>query len=84
LNFQCIAFLDKNDFLIIEKETGLVKRVTNGKILAPLLKLTVSGKDERGLLGIDIDKKQYPAGFEVIYVYLSYVECESKEPCENR
>jgi aldose sugar dehydrogenase len=47
------------------------------------LQLTVSGKDERGLLGIDIDKKQYP-GFEVIYVYLSYVECESKESCENK
>ena len=78
-----IAFLDKNDFLIIEKETGLVKRVTDGKILEPLLQLTVSGKDERGLLGIDIDKKQY-SGFEVIYVYLSYVECESKESCENK
>ena len=78
-----IAFLDKNDFLIIEKETGLVKRVTDGKILEPLLQLTVSGKDERGLLGIDIDKKQYP-GFELIYVYLSYVECESKESCENK
>src|ERR687897_3058598 len=78
-----IAFIDKNDFLIVEKETGLVKRVTDGKILEPLLQLTVSGKDERGLLGIDIDKKQYP-GFEVIYVYLSYVECESKESCENK
>jgi aldose sugar dehydrogenase len=78
-----IAFLDKNDFLIIEKETGLVKRVTDGKTLEPLLQLTVSGKDERGLLGIDIDKKQYP-GFEVIYVYLSYVECESKESCESK
>ena len=79
-----IAFIDKNDFLIIEKETGLVKRVTDGKILEPLLQLTVSGNDERGLLGIDIDKKQYTAGFEVIYVYLSYVECESKESCESK
>src|SRR5215208_5862318 len=78
-----IAFIDKNDFLIVEKETGMVKRVTDGKILEPLLQLTVSGKDERGLLGIDIDKKQYP-GFNVIYVYLSYVECESKESCENK
>src|ERR687897_2157016 len=78
-----IAFIDKNDFLIVEKETGLVKRVTDGKILEPLLQLTVSGKDERGLLGIDIDKKQY-SGFEVIYVYLSYVECVSKESCESK
>jgi aldose sugar dehydrogenase len=79
-----IVFIDKNDFLIIEKETGLVKRVMDGKILEPLLQLNVSGKDERGLLGIDIDKKQYSAGLNVIYVYLSYVECESKEACENK
>src|SRR5215207_1318429 len=79
-----IAFIDKNDFLVVEKETGLVKRVTNGKISEPLLQLTVSGKDERGLLGIDIDKKQYSGGLNVIYVYLSYVECESKEACENK
>ena len=79
-----IAFLDKNDFLIVEKETGLVKRVTDGKILEPpLLQLTVSGKDERGLLGIDIDKKQY-TGFDVTYVYLSYVECAGKESCANK
>ena len=79
-----IAFLDKNDFLIVEKETGLVKRVTDGKILEPpLLQLTVSGKDERGLLGIDIDKRQY-TGFDVIYVYLSYVECAGKESCANK
>ena len=78
-----MAFIDKDDFLILEKETGFVKRVTDGKMLEPLLKLNVSGKDERGLLGIDIDKKQY-TGFDVIYVYLSYVECESKEFCENK
>jgi glucose/arabinose dehydrogenase len=78
-----MAFIDKNDFLILEKETGLVKRVTDGKILEPLLKLTVSGKDERGLLGIDIDKKQY-SGIDIIYVYLSYVECATKESCESK
>src|SRR5215204_3604163 len=79
-----MAFIDKDDFLILEKETGLIKRVTDGKISEPLLQLSVSGKDERGLLGIDIYKKQYSAGFDVIYVYLSYVECESKEFCENK
>ena len=38
--------------------------------MEPLLKINASGKDERGLLRIDINKKQY-AGFDVIYVYLS-------------
>jgi glucose/arabinose dehydrogenase len=84
LEFPTImAFIDQNGFLILEKQTELVKRVTDGKILEPLLKLNVSGKDERGLLGIDVDKKEY-AGFNVLYVYLSYVECESKESCENK
>jgi glucose/arabinose dehydrogenase len=78
-----MAFIDQNDFIILEKETGLVKRVIDGKMLEPLLKVNVSGKDERGLLGIDVDKKEY-TGFNVVYVYLSYVECESKESCENK
>src|SRR5215211_145337 len=32
-----MAFIGKDDFLILEKETGLVKRVTDGKISEPLL-----------------------------------------------
>jgi glucose/arabinose dehydrogenase len=78
-----MAFIDQNDFLILEKKTGLVKRVIDGNMMEPLLKLDVSGKDERGLLGIDIHKKEY-TGFDVLYVYLSYVECRSKETCENK
>ena len=78
-----MAFIDQNDFLVLEKKTGLVKRVIDGNMMEPLLKLDVSGKDERGLLGIDIDKKEY-TGFDVLYVYLSYVECRSKETCENK
>ena len=78
-----MAFIDQNDFLILEKKTGLVKRVIDGNMMEPLLKLNVNGQDERGLLGIDIDKKEY-RGFDVLYVYLSYVECKSKESCENK
>jgi aldose sugar dehydrogenase len=78
-----MAFIDKDDFLILEKETGLIKRVINGKITEPLLQINVSGKDERGLLGIDIYKTQY-IGLDVTFVFLSYVECASKELCENK
>jgi len=46
--------------LIVEKERGLVKRVMDGKISEPLLPLKVIGKDERRLLGLDIDKKNIP------------------------
>jgi len=45
--------------LIVEKERGLVKRVMDGKILEPLLQLKVIRKDERRLLGLDIEKKKY-------------------------
>ena len=34
-----MAFIDKDDFLILEKETGLVKRVTDGKILEPSIEI---------------------------------------------
>src|SRR5687767_13398691 len=45
-----MAFLGANDFLILEKDTGLVKRVINGKTIeTPLLQIEVSKKDERGL-----------------------------------
>jgi hypothetical protein len=46
--------------LIVEKERGLVKRVMDGKIWEPLLQLKVSGKGERRLLCLDIDKKNIP------------------------
>jgi len=53
-----MAFISGNDFLVLEKNTGFVKRVTDGIVQTkPLLELDVDSKDERGLLGIDIDKK---------------------------
>ena len=78
-----MAFIGKDDFLIIEKETGLVKRVVNGNITEPLLQLPVSGRDERGLLGIDVDETHYQ-GLYFTSVFLSFVECESKDLCENK
>src|SRR5215203_4212688 len=52
-----MAFLGQNDFLILEK-SGTVKRVTNGVVLdKPLLQVDVNVKDERGLLGIAVQKK---------------------------
>jgi len=46
--------------LIVEKERGQVIRVMDGKISEPLLQLKVSGKDERRLLCLDIEKKNIP------------------------
>lgn len=47
-----MEFIGNDDFLVIEKNTGKVKRVTNGQIVNELLDLNVASKSERGLLGI--------------------------------
>jgi glucose/arabinose dehydrogenase len=47
-----MAFLGPNDFLVLEKGTGQVKRVVNGAVQGVLVDLSVNSASERGLLGI--------------------------------
>jgi len=48
-----IVFLGPNDFLVPEKGSGQVKRVTNGVLQpAPVLDLAVNSSSERGLLSL--------------------------------
>ncbi len=48
-----IAFLDDDDLLVLEKDSGRVRRVTNGDVSATdVLDLGVNNASERGLLGI--------------------------------
>jgi aldose sugar dehydrogenase len=47
-----LAFLGANDFLVLEKNTGQVKRVVNGAVQSVVLDLSVNNSSERGLLGI--------------------------------
>ena len=50
-----IDFLGENDVLVIEKNTGEVKRILNGEVLnEPVLDVNVASESERGLLGITI------------------------------
>ena len=92
-----MAFLGQDDFLILEKNTGNVKRFVNGTLNEkPLLYVKASIKDERGLLGIAIsgkNKNDYNNAFLVQNknvshnVFLYYVVCEGKiknTGCENR
>src|SRR5215210_3191048 len=90
-----MAFLGPDDFLILEKNTGNVKRFVNGTLVEkPLLHVNTSIKDERGLLGIAVSEKK-----EIFYentflienkklthnVFLYYIECKKKNlDCENR
>ena len=50
-----MAFLGQNDFLVLEKNTGIVKRIVNGNILVPpVLDVSVANEKERGMLGIAV------------------------------
>src|SRR4051794_25490403 len=62
-----IAFLGPNDFFVIEKASGQVKRVVNGAVTAVVLDLPVNSSSERGLLGIALHP-DFPANPSV-YLY---------------
>jgi glucose/arabinose dehydrogenase len=49
-----LAFLGSNDILVLEKNTGQVKRVINGVVQGTVLDLAVNFGSERGLLGITL------------------------------
>jgi glucose/arabinose dehydrogenase len=65
-----MAFLGDNDFLVLEKASGKVLRVTNGAIASTVLDLAVNSNSERGLLGIALHPK-FPA---TPWVYLYWTE----------
>src|SRR4030095_12476963 len=52
-----MAFLGDDDILVLEKETGRVRRVMNGAITSTVLDLAVNFGSERGLLGIALHPK---------------------------
>jgi aldose sugar dehydrogenase len=69
-----MAFLDTNDILVLEKNSGNVLRIINGQILdRPLLEVNVSNSSERGLLGIAVAKDSGEER-ESTYVYLQFTE----------
>jgi hypothetical protein len=75
-----MAFLDRSDFLILEKNSGQVRRVTNGVLQAqPVLDLAVNNFSERGLLGIALHP-DFPANRGV---YLYWTCSAAPPPAEN-
>ena len=51
-----MAFVGSNSFLVLEKDTGRVRIVTNGVVqTTPAIDLAVNNASERGLLGIAVD-----------------------------
>src|SRR4051812_23349243 len=81
-----MAFIGPNDILVLEKNTGLVKRVKNGAVLpGSLLDVNVATDSERGMLGIDVTK--VGTSTTQFKVYLYYTLAQSKDggtPIANR
>lgn len=72
-----MAFVGNNDILVLEKNTGQVVRVLDGKIQdTPVLDVAVANYIERGLLGIALSKQ--PDG--KIYAFLFYTEAGGSNP----
>jgi glucose/arabinose dehydrogenase len=62
-----IAFLGPDDMLVLEKDTGKVKRVVNGSVQGTVLDLAVNFASERGLLGIALHPRFATNGFVYLY-----------------
>src|SRR5687768_3702079 len=73
-----MAFLGEDDVLVLEKNTGRVKRVIGGVVQATVLDLGVNWSSERGLLGIAL----HPEFPDNPGVYLFWT-CPSLEPPED-
>ena len=80
-------FIGNDDLLVIEKNTGKVKRVSNGEVVGDLLDLNVATKSERGLLGIavlDISKTKHASNYgpNDKFVFLFVTETENQDDGE--
>jgi aldose sugar dehydrogenase len=65
-----LAFIGKDDMLVLEKASGRVQRVVDGRLRGAVLDLHVNSASERGLLGIALHPKFRRNG----YVYLFWSE----------
>jgi aldose sugar dehydrogenase len=72
-----MAFLGPDDILVLEKDTGAVRRVVDGTILnEPLLDVNVANDVERGMLGI---ATAINSSRSTTYVFLYYTEAEGED-----
>jgi glucose/arabinose dehydrogenase len=78
-----ISFIGHDDFLVIEEDTGKVKRIIDGQVTRTVLDLNVSTDDSRGLIGIDSARNGNKT-----FVFLYFTESSSSEddgePLGNR
>jgi glucose/arabinose dehydrogenase len=69
-----MAFLGLDDILVLEKDSGKIKRIVNGVMLKePILDVNVANKNERGMLGIAVAPTQ-DKNTSTTYVFVYYTE----------
>lgn len=74
-----MAFIGPNDFLVLEKATGRVRRIVNGALHSTPLDLAVNSASERGLLGIAL----HPLFQQNGLVYLYWTESSTGADTAN-
>jgi aldose sugar dehydrogenase len=77
-----ITFLGPDDFLVVEEDTGKVKRVVDGQVSQTILDVDVSTDDSRGLIGID---SHIVGGKTFVFLYFTESSFDDGgEPIGNR
>ena len=75
-----MAFLEPDDFLVLEKQSGTVKRVLDGTTLEqPVLDVSVANENERGMLGVAVEKEIDGKSKMNSHTYVFVVFTESDE-----
>jgi glucose/arabinose dehydrogenase len=70
-----MAFVGPDDILVLEKDTGMIKRIVNGKVLPkPVLDVNVANSVERCLCGIAVSKNGART-----YVFIYYTQIDGKD-----
>jgi aldose sugar dehydrogenase len=70
-----MAFVGPGDILVLEKDTGIVKRIVNGEVLAkPVLDVNIANSIERCMCGIAVSKDSSST-----YVFIYYTEIDGKD-----
>jgi len=74
-----MAFVNDNKILVLEKNTGLVRLISDGVLQdKPVLRLTIDAEGERGLLGIAISHKNNNKTDSVnTNAFLYFTECDN-------
>lgn len=74
-----MEFLSENDLLILEKNTGNVRRVVNNTLLPePILDVSVASRAERGLLGVAAATND-----GIVSVFLYFTESPTTDGADN-